>query len=88
MPIFYPTSVSLYRVIYTGFNNSVTADHLHGCEPTTRHSAKRTERFCRQTLEQFGGCVGRTSAEGVELVAGHELVAEAKVSDLDVHVAV
>ena len=43
MPIFYPICVSLYFVIYAGFNNSVTADHLHGCEPTTRHSAKRRE---------------------------------------------
>lgn len=45
-------------------------------------------KFWRQTLKQFGRSVGRTATEGVELVAGHELVAEAKVCYLDVHVTV
>ena len=45
-------------------------------------------KFRRLTLKQFGRCVGRTAAEGVQFVARHELIAEAKVRYLDVHVAV
>jgi hypothetical protein len=39
-------------------------------------------------LKQFRCCVRRAPAEGVELVSRDELVAEAKVRDLDVHFAV
>jgi len=39
-------------------------------------------------LEQLGRRVWRRAAERVQLVAHHELVAEAEVGDLDVHVGV
>ena len=40
------------------------------------------------TLEELRRSVRRTSAKGVELRSGHELVAEAEVGDLDVHLGV
>jgi hypothetical protein len=40
------------------------------------------------TLKKFRRRVRRTAAEGVELVAGDELVTEAEVGDLDVHLGV
>ena len=39
-------------------------------------------------LEELRGGVGRGAAEGVQLAAQRELVAEAEVRDLDVHVGV
>ena len=40
------------------------------------------------TLKELWRCVGRTAAECVELAAVDELVGEAEVGDLDVHLAV
>lgn len=45
---------------------------------------KQAER----TLKQFGCSVRRTATERVELVADDKLVAEAKVSYLDIHVRI
>lgn len=39
-------------------------------------------------LEELWSSVGRRSTEGVQLAAQRELIAEAKVGDLDVHVGV
>ena len=39
-------------------------------------------------LEQLGSCVGRAPAERIQFVAGSELIAEPKVSNLDVHVGI
>ena len=40
------------------------------------------------TLEELRRSIRWTSAKGVELRSGHELVAEAEVGDLDVHLGV
>ena len=39
-------------------------------------------------LKEFRGSVRGTATEGVQFVAGGELIAETKVSDLDVHVGI
>lgn len=44
--------------------------------------------YHRRTLEELGCCIGRTAAEGIQLVANGELIAEAKVGDFDVHIGV
>ena len=49
---------------------------------------KRLESRSVVTLEEFWCGIGRTAAEGVQLVAGHELVRETKVCNLDVHLTV
>ena len=42
----------------------------------------------RQTLKEFGCSIRRTSTECVQLAADGEFVAEAKVGDFDVQVAI
>jgi hypothetical protein len=42
----------------------------------------------KSTLEKFRSRIGGTPAESVQLVAGHKLVGETKVRNLDVHLAV
>ena len=39
-------------------------------------------------MKKFGCRIGWTSAEGIEFASGHELVAEAEVGDLDVHLGI
>ena len=45
-------------------------------------------QFVLLTLKEFGSCIGRTTTECVEFVARTKLVAEAEVSNLDVHITV
>ena len=39
-------------------------------------------------LEQLGSCIGRAPTKCIQFAAGSELIAEAKVGNLDVHVSI
>ncbi len=56
--------------------------------PDPQHWYWQIKKINKSTLEKFWSRIGGTPAESVQLVAGHKLVGETKVRNLDVHLAI